>query len=245
MGEVEGRAVRGGLQPGQEPLDLAAPVGIEVGVEPLDDVEILAPAPSGEVPPVLGDAGKPVGNRKGKGEMGLNHGQVAHQRPPTLLERGDGPVGVGACVTRAQVGDRLRGDDVVGVGEQREQGERMVRGGGDPGVAEDAAEHRREGVLGVLQHPDRVAVPDAVGGEPGEAGVPVGQQVPLAVDDRGERELVEHHEHHRGGTADLHPGRPGQVVGGQQAGGRRHQEEEGGEHHRRPRQPVGGGAHAR
>ena len=78
-------------------------------------------------------------------------------------------------------------------------------GGDRPGVRirELAGDERRRGVPRRARDRGGVPEPRALGGEPGQVGEQLGVDRAVLVDDRRQRELVEHEHDHRDRVADV------------------------------------------
>ncbi len=152
--------------------------------------------------------------------MTVDHRQVLGDRRPALGRGVDRPAHVPADVGGAELGDVLDRLDVVAVGQEREQGEGMIRGDGDASFSHcPAGEDRRHRFLGLLADADGIAIPDAVGLQAGEVGQVLGIQAAVPAHQGGGRQLVEdQHDQRRraGGSQRLGYLRPGQEedVGG-------------------------------
>ena len=250
VGVEEVAEAEGGLGPiemegVEESIDLESSIVVDVGQEAVDDVEVRALA-GGEIAPRLVDRRQVIRHLTRCREMPIHHGDVDAEPGPSLEPGVDPPARVAAGEVRAEVGDGLHCGDVVGVREQGEQVERMVRGDGDaPFVGPYAAENAGQGFFGLLPDSDGVPVPDAVTGQLGEIGEEVAQEVALRIDQGGHRELVEYQQHDGHRVLDLTG--LGQVAGSGQChiAGRGHEEEPGGEDGDGPRGVDGPGLHDR
>ena len=146
-----------------------------------------------------------------------------------------------AHLGRAELGHDLELLDVVGLPEQGEQVVGVLggrRGGLHLGLGRVAArQHCRHGPLGQPGHRGGVAVPGGLAGQLGEVRVQAGVDLPLGVQQGGQRELVQQDHHHRVLRVDAHAGGVGvdgaARLGQHQLGHRRHEQEHQGEDQRR------------
>ena len=99
---------------------------------------------------------------------------------------------------RADVGDHLLDVEAVGPPEQAEDAVRLVRGDWQGAAARVVAGHDRgHGATGEVGDRGVVLIPGGLPGQLGEVGEALRVDLPLAVEQRRGRELVEDHLDHR------------------------------------------------